>query len=197
MLKQRLDIPYIKKEGKLIKSNWNEAIEEVCKKINSTNSNNIGAHVGDMVGLESIFAFKNFLSKIKCNNYDFREKNFYINSSDKINYLFNSSIKGIEDSDLILLVGCNPRHEATMVNARIRKAFSKNKTPIYSIGNPGDLTYEYKIVGKTTQDLKDIIEGKNEFNKQILSSKKPIVIIGESALEMKNGQFIFLRSKKK
>jgi len=191
LLKQRLDTPYIKKEGKLIKSSWDEAIETICKKINSIDSNNIGAHVGDMIGLENIFAFKNFLSKIKCDNYEFREKNFYINSSDKINYLFNSSIKGIEDSDLILLVGCNPRHEATMVNARIRKVFSKNKTPIYSIGDPGDLTYEYNIVGKTTQDLKDIIEGKGHFNKQFLSSKKPIVIIGESALEMESGQFIF------
>jgi len=191
LLKQRLDTPYIKKEGKLIKSSWDEAIETICKKINSIDSNNIGAHVGDMVGLENIFAFKNLLSKIKCDNYDFREKNFYINSSDKINYLFNSSIKGIEDSDLILLIGCNPRHEATMVNARIRKVFSNNKTPIYSIGDPGDLTYEYNIVGKTTQDLKDIIDGKSHFNKQFLSSKKPIVIIGESALEMESGQFIF------
>ena len=145
-LKQRLDTPYIKKEGKLIKSSWDEAIKTICKKINSTDSKNIGAHVGDMISLENIFAFKNFLSKIKCENYDFREKNFYINSSDKINYLFNSSIKGIEESDLILLIGCNPRHEATMVNARIRKAFSKDKTPIYSIGDPGDLTYEYKLL---------------------------------------------------
>ena len=189
--KQRLDTPYIKKENKLVKSSWDEAIETICEKINSTEPNNIGAHVGDMIGLENIFAFKNFLSKINCNNYDFREKNFYINSSDKMNYIFNSSIKGIEDSDLILLVGCNPRHEATMVNARIRKAFLKNKTPIYSIGNPGDLTYEYKIIGKNTQNLKDIIDGKNNFNKQFLSSKKPIVIIGESALEMGSGKFIF------
>ena len=191
LLKQRLDTPYIKREGKLIKSSWDEAIETICKKINSVDSNNIGAHVGDMIGLENIFAFKTFLSKINCKNYDFREKNFYLNSSDKINYLFNSSIQGIEDSDLILLVGCNPRHEATMVNARIRKVFSKNKTPIYSIGDPGDLTYEYNIVGKTTQDIKDIIEGKSNFNKQFLSSKRPIVIIGESALGMENGQFIF------
>ncbi len=189
--KQRLDTPYIKKENKLVKSSWDEAIETICEKINSTEPNNIGAHVGDMIGLENIFAFKNFLSKINCNNYDFREKNFYINTSDKMNYIFNSSIKGIEDSDLILLVGCNPRHEATMVNARIRKAFLKNKTPIYSIGNPGDLTYEYKIIGKNTQNLKDVIDGKNNFNKQFLSSKKPIVIIGESALEMGSGKFIF------
>ena len=77
-----------------------------------------------------------------------------------MNYLFNSSINGIEKSDLILLVGCNPRHEATILNARIRKAFRNNKTPIFSIGNPGDQTYEYKIIGDNTQTIKDIIEEK-------------------------------------
>ena len=74
-----------------------------------------------------------------------------------MNYLFNSSINGIEKSDLILLVGCNPRHEATILNARIRKAFIKNKTPIFSIGNPGDQTYEYKIIGDNTQTIKELL----------------------------------------
>ncbi len=191
LLKQRLDTPYIKKDGKLTKTSWDEAIETISKKINSIDPKNIGAHVGDMTSLENIFAFKNFLSKIKCENYDFREKNFYINSTDKINYLFNSSIKGIEDADLIFLIGCNPRHEATMVNARIRKAFIKNKTSIYSLGDPGNLTYKYDVIGNTVQDLKNLIEGKSSFHKKFLASKKPLVIIGESALEMKSGIFIF------
>ena len=76
------------------------------------------------------------------------EKDFYVNPDQKMNYIFNSSIQGIEKSDFILLVGANPRHEATILNARIRKAYLKNKLPIFSIGNPGDLTYPYKIVGK-------------------------------------------------
>ncbi len=191
LLKQRLDIPYIKREEKFIKSSWDEALNLICEKINTISYRDIGAHVGDMASLESIFAFKKFLTSIKCENYDFREKNFYINSKEKINYLFNSSIGKIEDSDLILLIGCNPRHEATMVNARIRKAFIKNKLPIYSLGNPGDLTYDYKVLGENTQDLKEIIEGKNSFNKIFLSSKKPIVIIGESALGLRSGSYIF------
>ena len=105
--------------------------------------------------------------------------------------MFNSSIVGIEKSDLILLIGCNPRHEATMVNARIRKAFVKNKVPIYSIGNPGDLTYEYKIAGDRSEDIKNIFEEKNEISKILKKAKKPMVIIGESALETKSGGFIF------
>ena len=108
-----------------------------------------------------------------------------------MNYIFNSSIKGIEESDLIILIGTNPRHEATILNARIRKAFIKNKTPIYSIGDPGDLTYEYKIIGKNTNDIKKIINNESEISSKISLAKKPIFIIGESALELKSGQYLF------
>ena len=106
--------------------------------------------------------------------------------------MFNSSIVGIEKSDLILLIGCNPRHEATMVNARIRKAFVKNKVPIYSIGNPGDLTYEYKIAGDRSEDIKNIFEEKNEISKILKKSKKTNGNYWQvSALETKSGGFIF------
>ena len=88
-----------------------------------------------------------------------------------MNYIFNSSIKGIEESDLIFLVGTNPRHEATMLNARIRKVFVQKQIPIYSIGNPGDLTYEYKIIGNKTDDIKKIFNNENDFSKKLLSSK--------------------------
>ena len=107
---------------------------------------------------------------------EFREKKFYINSSEKLNYIFNSSIKGIEESDLILLIGSNPRHEATMLNARIRKTFVKKRIPIFSIGDPGDLTYEYTKIGNKTDDLKDIINEKGEFYNKLSSAKKPIII---------------------
>ena len=188
--KQRLDKPYIKKDGKLIKTSWDEAIELITSKINSINPSQIGAHIGDMVSIETIFSFKNLLKKINCTNYDFREKKFYINPTDKINYLFNSSIQGIEESDLVLLIECNPRYEATMVNARLRKSVVKNKTPIYSIGNPGDLTYEYTLLGDDINELKNVIEGKSIINEKLKSAKKPIFIIGESALEAKNAKYI-------
>ena len=191
LLKQRLDTPYIKKDKKLIKSTWDEAINIISEKIKHTNPNKIAGHIGDIVSLEDSLAFKKFFQSIKSNNIEFREKKFYINPDDKMNYIFNSSIKGIEDAELILLVGCNPRHEATMVNARIRKTYKKNKIEIYSLGNPGDLTYEYKIVGENLEDFKDIIDNKSDLSKKILSTKKPLIIIGESALEMKNGKYIF------
>ncbi len=191
LLKQRLDEPFIRKNGKLIKSNWDEALELIIEKIQNTHPEKMAGHVGDLVSLENIFSFKSFLTDLKIENFEFREREIYLNGSDKINYLFNSSIEGIEESDLILLIGCNPRHEATMVNARIRKVYANRKIPIYSIGNPGDLTYDYNIIGETTAELRDIIKGQNSFSKKLLSSKKPIVIIGESALELKSGAYIF------
>ena len=92
---------------------------------------------------------------------------------------------------MILLVGTNPRHEATILNARIRKTFVNKKIPIYSIGDPGELTYEYTKIGDKTDDIKKIINKEGEFSKKLLSAKKPIVIIGESALELKSGKYIF------
>ena len=190
LLKQRLDVPYIKKNGKLQKSTWDEAISVLVEKIKTINPNEIGGHIGDMINLENALSFKKFFSILQSNNLEFRERKLFVNSSEKSNYIFNSSIKGIEESDLILLVGTNPRHEATMLNARIRKVFAQKRIPIFSIGNPGDLTYDYNIIGEKTDDIKKIINNESDFSKKLLSSKKPIVIIGESALEIKSGKYI-------
>ena len=191
LLKQRLDIPYIKKENKLVKSSWDEAIELISKKLNSVQPDEIGGHVGDLVNLESSLAFKKFFNNMNSSNLEFRERKYYINSEDKINYIFNYSIQKIEESDLILLIGCNPRLEATMLNARISKAHRKNKTPIFSIGNPGDLTYAYKVINEQTEEIKKLVNNESDFSKKFLSSKKPIIILGESALELKSGKYIF------
>ena len=191
LLKQRLDVPYIKKDNRLQKSSWDEAIEVIDNKIKEIKPAEIAGHVGDMISLESSLAFKKLFNNLNSKNLEFREKKFYINPKDKINYIFNSSIKGIEESDLILLVGTNPRHEATILNARIRKAFVQKKIPIYSIGDPGNLTYDYKIIGNKTEDIKQLISKQNKISEKILSSKKPIIIIGESALELQSGKYIF------
>ncbi len=196
LLKQRLDVPYIKKENKFQKSSWEEAISLIISKIKSFNSEEIAGHIGDMINLESALGFKRLFEIIKSDNLEFREKKFYLNPNDKINYIFNTSIKNIESADLILLIGTNPRLEATMLNARIRKAFSNNKVPVYSIGNPGDLTYKYTIVGNSTDDIKNFVNKKGELYKKFLSAKKPIIIIGESSLELKSGKYIFEEIKK-
>ena len=143
-----------------------------------------------MINLENALSFKKLFAALKINNLEFRERKFYINSTEKMNYIFNSSIKGIDETDLILLIGTNPRLEATMLNARIRKAFAQRRVPVYSIGDPGNLTYDYIKIGNTTDDIKKVLNKEGEFSKELLSSKKPIIIIGESALELKSGKYI-------
>ena len=196
LLKQRLDVPYIKKENKLEKSSWDEAINLIISKLKSVQPEEVAGHIGDTINMESALAFKKFFNTFESNNLEFREKKFYINPIEKMNYIFNSTIKGIEESDLILLIGTNPRHEATILNARIRKAFAQKKIPIFSIGNPGDLTYDYKIIGNNTDIIKKIINKEHKFSQTLLSAKKPIIIIGESALELKSGKYIFEEFKK-
>ena len=192
LLKQRLDTPYIRENGKLVKTSWEKAFNLLINKLKLFNSNEVAGIVGDLADLEMIYSFKNFLEKcVGTSNFECRKDRIYINPSEKMNYIFNSSINGIENSDLILLVGTNPRLEATMLNARIRKAHVKNGTKVYSVGDPGDLTYPYSYIGSKTSDIKDIFTGINKFSDNIKKSKKPIVIIGESALCGKAGQYIF------
>jgi len=192
LLKQRLDTPYVRENGRLQKSSWDQVLKLLIKKIKSFNPNNIAGIVGDLADLEMIYSFKSFFEKnIGSKNIECRQDRIYVNPQERMNYIFNSTINGIEDSDFILLVGTNPRLEATILNARIRKAYLKNKLNIYSIGNPGDLTYPYQNIGSNTSIIREIVSGNHEISKKIEKSKKPIIIIGQSALYGKSGQYIF------
>ena len=192
LLKQRLDTPYIRENGKLLKSTWENALQLLVNKIKSYNSNELAGIVGDTADLEMIYSFKSFFNEgLGSNNLECRQDRIYINPHERMNYIFNSSINGIEDADLILLIGTNPRLEATILNARIRKSYIKNRISIYSIGDPGDLTYPYENVGNKMSTLKEIISDTHKISKKIKKAKKPIVIIGESALTGEKGQYIF------
>ena len=192
LLKQRLDTPYIREDGKLRKTTWGEALKLITEKLKKLNPNEIAGIVGDLTDLETIYSFKNFFVEVLgSKNIECRQDKIYINPEESINYKFNSTINGIEQSDLILLVGTNPRLEATILNARIRKAYIKNKTEIFSLGDPGDLTYPYKYLGSDTSIIQDIVSEKHNIFKKIKKAKKPMVILGESALQGKTGEYIF------
>tara|TARA_B110000014_G_scaffold261729_1_gene254039 strand:- start:1507 stop:3546 length:2040 start_codon:yes stop_codon:yes gene_type:complete len=192
LLKQRLDVPLVRENGVLKKSSWSKALQVIANKLKSYKASEIGGLVGDLADLEMMYCFKLFFNNvIGSENLECRKERTYINPSEKMNYIFNSSISSIEESDLIVLVGTNPRLEATILNARIRKSYLKNKVNIYSIGDPGDLTYPYKIIGSNTNVIKDIVSGKHKISNEIKKSKKPIFIIGESALVGKKGKYVF------
>ena len=196
LLNQRLDTPYIKYNNKFEKATWDEVYKIIKSKIKNTKKENICGFVGDLTNMEASFIFKEFFDRtIDTNKYDSKSSKRFIDNSVRENYLFNSTINGIEESDLILLIGTNPRFEATMLNARIRKAYLNNKTKIISLNDVGDLTYPYQILNGKTQTIKDIIENKNEISKDIINSKKPLVVLGESFLELKSANYLFYSLK--
>jgi len=196
LLNQRLDTPYIKYNNKFEKASWNEVYNIIKSKIKNTDKDKICSFVGDLVNMETSFILKEFFDRtIDINNYESRSSQSFIDTSARENYLFNSSINGIEETDLILLIGTNPRFEATILNARIRKTYLSNNTKIISINDVGDLTYPYKSLDGKTQTIKDIIENKNDISKNILESKKPMIILGESFLKTKSADYLFYSLK--
>ena len=192
LLNQRLDTPYIKYNNKFEKASWEEVNKIIKSKIENTSKDKICGFVGDLTNMEASFIFKEFLERtIDTNLFESRTVKNYINSGVREDYLFNSTINGIEETDLILMIGTNPRLEATMVNARIRKAYLNNNTKIISLTNIGDLTYVYESLDGKTQTIKDIIENKNDISKLIIDSKKPMIIFGESFLNIKSAKYLF------
>ena len=196
LLNQRLDTPYVKYNKKFEKATWNEVFKIIKSKIQNTNKEKICGFVGDLTNMEASFIFKEFFDRtIDINNYDSRSKQSFIDNTVRENYLFNSTINGIEETDLILLIGTNPRFEATMLNARIRKSYLNNNTKVVSLNDLGDLTYPYQILNGKAQTVKDIIENKNEISSLIIQSKKPMIVIGESFFNLKSSKDLFFSLK--
>ena len=181
LLNNRIDNPYIKKNGKLIEASWKEAINFIYENVSDKKS--FAGLVGQLVDLETTYAFKSFLKNtFNSDLIDFRQKDILFDTSDEFNFRFNTSIQKIDECDFILLIGANPRHEATIINTRIRKAV-KNGCKVFSIGDPGELHYNYKVIGNNISILDDLINGNISESKILKEAKNPAIIIGESVLK--------------
>jgi NADH-quinone oxidoreductase subunit G len=196
LLHQRLDTPFIKYNKKFEKASWAEVYKIIKSKFENTTKEKICGFVGDLTNMETSYIFKDFFERtLDIKNYESRSDNRFINISKREDYIFNSSINGIEESDLIFLIGSNPRYEATILNARIRKSYLNNNTKIYSLNENHDLTYPYESLDGQTQTLKNIFDGTHELSKIILNSKKPMIILGESFLRLNNAEFLYVKIK--
>ncbi|MAK12573.1 MAG: NADH-quinone oxidoreductase subunit G [Candidatus Pelagibacter sp.] len=181
LLNNRIDTPYVKKNGKHHAASWKEAIQFINQ--NSKNKKEYGGLIGQLVDLETSYAFKELFDKIYNSQLvDFRQKDILFDTTDDFNFKFNTSINKIDDCDFILLIGANPRLEATIVNYRIRKAVNRG-CKVFSIGDPGNQNYNYKIIGKNVSILDDLITEKISEFKLLSNAKNPAIIIGESALK--------------
>ena len=192
LLNQRLDTPFIKYNGKFEKASWDEVYKIIKSKIENTSKEKICGFVGDISNMETGYIFKEFFDRtLDSQNYESRSDNRFSDTSKRENYLFNSTINGIEESDLIFLIGTNPRYEATILNARIRKSYLNNNTKIISFNDLGDLTFLYESLDEQTQTLKNIFDGNHDLSKQIIGADKPMIILGESLLNSNSSMYFF------
>jgi len=204
LLNQRLDIPYIKYNGKFEKASWNEVFNIIKSKFKNTDKDKICGLTGDLVNMETLYLFKEFFNKtLGSYNVESRSDHTYLNPKKRENYLFNSTINGIEEADFIFLIGSNPRYEATILNARIRKAYLQNKTKIISLNDVGDLTYPYESLNGDIENIKKITEDNHIVSSLIKEAEKPLIIFGQSSLKSKSAKYIiesiksFLEKNKK
>jgi NADH-quinone oxidoreductase subunit G len=178
---QRLDRPYLRKSGKLEPVSWEQAFAAIAKAASGLKPAQMAAISGDLAGAEEIFALKKLTDKLAINSRDCRPEGSIMGKlGGRAGYLFNSTLAGLELCDALLLIGSNPRHEAAVLNARIRKLWRAGLAPIGVIGERADLTYEYDYLGAGPETLKDLAGGKSAFADKLKAAKRPAMILGES-----------------
>jgi len=174
---QRLDKPYVRKDGKLQPASWGDAFDAIAEKVSATEPQNIGAIAGDLCAAEEMYALKELMGALGSPNLDCREENSALDPANgRASYLFNSTIEGIEEADQLMIIGANPRLEAPVLNARIRQRWRSGELMVGVIGEEADLTYDYHYVGAGPESLQKFVDhGKSK-------GKRPMFIIGQGAL---------------
>lgn len=191
--RQRLIHPMARDDnGKLQYVEWEKALFLVAQKLRQTPSDKVAAVVGGMVDAESMVALKDLFNRFNIESL-YAEENFPVEGAGsdlRSNYLFNDKIAGIEEADLVLLVGANPRFEAPVLNARIRKSTINFGQQVAVVGAKLDLTYEYEHLGSTPSVLEQLESGKHPFSERLKSAKRLMIIVGAPALERRDGAAI-------
>jgi NADH-quinone oxidoreductase subunit G len=183
---QRLDQPYVRQNGQLRPATWSEAFKAIAAKVAQTNPKRIGAIVGDLSGIEEIFALKDLMTRLGVSNLDCRQDGSALDPAwGRASYLFNTSVAGIDAADALLIVGSNPRKEAAVLNARIRKRWRTGKFPIGVIGSKADLSYTYDYLGAGPETLADI--ARHSFTDNLKKAERPMLIVGASAFARGDG----------
>jgi NADH-quinone oxidoreductase subunit G len=184
--KQRLDKPYVRENGKLRPAGWSEALDVAAKRL-SGDASKIGMIAGDLCSAEEMKAAKDLADALGITSIDCRQDGAKIGTGPRQEYLFNATIAGIEEADAILVVGADPRTEAAILNARIRKTWLNNDTKVGVIGEPVDLTYEYEHVGTGAKDLAGLKRKRSGFIKTLKDAERPLILVGSAALAREDG----------
>jgi len=185
---QRLDRPYVRRDGRLRPASWAEAFAAIAERAKGREPSRIGAVVGDLAGVEETFALRELMLAMGVTNLDCREEGGKLDPArGRASYIFNPTIAGIDEADALLVVGSNPRHEAAVLNARIRKRWRQGDFPIAVVGEPADLTYPYDHLGAGPDTLAEVASGNAGFAKVLAAAKRPLILVGQGALTRPDG----------
>ncbi|XP_062374185.1 NADH-ubiquinone oxidoreductase 75 kDa subunit, mitochondrial [Sardina pilchardus] len=191
--RQRLTQPMVKDaSGQLAATTWEDALTRVAGVLQTVQGNEVAAIAGGMVDAESLVSLKDLLNRLNSDNLCTEEVFPMAGAGADLrsNYLLNSRIAGIEECDFLLLVGTNPRYEAPLFNARIRKSWLHNELQVAMVGHQVELSYSYDHLGDSTQVLKDIAAGTHPCSKVLAQAKRPVVVVGSATLQRADGAAI-------
>jgi NADH-quinone oxidoreductase subunit G len=185
---QRLDQPYLRDGTRLRPATWGEAFAAIATKVNAASRQRIGAIAGDVATVEEMFALKDLMTRLGVTNIDCRQDGSkLIPAWGRASYTFNATVAGIEKADALLIVGSNPRREAAVLNARIRKRWRAGRFPVGLIGDKAGLTYTYDYLGAGPETLAEVASGRHPFADTLKKAERPLILIGSGALARPDG----------
>lgn len=188
LAKRRLDKAYVRgADGKLKAVDWAQAFAAIAAKLKGLPAEKMAAIAGDQVDAEALVALKDLFAALGSPHIDSRQDGVKLQPGVRAGYIFNTGIAGLEKADAILLIGTNPRKEAALINARIRKRARAGGLKVGVIGQPADLTYEYEYLGAGPQTLLDLAFGQGGFADVLAAAKNPVIIVGTGALTRADG----------
>src|ERR1700742_653020 len=183
---QRLDQPYVRVNGRLQPASWKEAFAVIANRLRPIDGPKLGAIAGDLASVEELFALKDLMGRLGGANIDARQDGSVLDPAwGRASYLFNATIAGIEQADALLIIGANPRREAAVLNARIRKRWRAGNFPVALIGEKADLTYTYDYLGAGAETLAGL--GASKFAETLKNAKNPLILVGAGVFARKDG----------
>ncbi len=194
--RQRLDTPYVRRDGKLERATWDEAFAAIAGRMKGLDGSKFAAIAGDQACAESMTALKDLTAALGSSNIECRQDGAKLEASVRGSYVFNTGIAGIEEADACLIIGSNPRKEAPIINARLRKRYLMGGFKAGMIGENVDLTFKCENLGAGGDTLKDIAEGKHGFCQALKEAEKPMLILGQGALMRPDGAAVLALARK-
>ncbi len=187
LVRRRLDRPYIRRGGRLVEVEWREAVEVVAERLRGAPGERIAAIAGDLCDAESMFALKRMLDGVGATSLDCRQDGAQLDARSRPGYVFNTTIAGIENADACLLIGTNPRVEAPLVNARLRKRHLQGGFQVAMIGPQCDLTFPVEDAGAGGEAVDALLRGEHPWARVLEQAKTGMIVLGQGALSRADG----------